>query len=77
MYLTVIAVAQQAAAQQEPAGSSGSDLVAIGASVTKLADGFIFTEGPAVDADGNVYFSDVRTSKTYKWSVDGELTTFR
>ena len=75
--LAVIAMAQQAAAQQESSGSISSNLVATGASVTKLADGFVFTEGPAVDADGNVYFSDVRTSKTYKWSVDGELTTFR
>ena len=76
-YLAAIATAQQATAQQGPAGSVNADLVAVGASVTKLADGFVFTEGPAVDADGNVYFSDVRTSKTYKWSVDGELTTFR
>ncbi len=77
VHLAVIAVAQQATAQQEPAGSTSSELVAAGASVTKLADGFVFTEGPAVDADGSVFFSDVRTSKTYKWSVDGELTTFR
>jgi gluconolactonase len=70
-------MAQQATAQQEPAGSISSDLVAAGASVVKVADGFVFTEGPAVDAYGNVYFSDVRTSKTYKWSIDGEVTTFR
>jgi gluconolactonase len=76
-YLAGIAVAQQVQAQEAAAGSINSDLVAPGASVTKLADGFVFTEGPAVDADGNVYFSDVRTSKTYRWSVFGELSTFR
>jgi gluconolactonase len=76
-YFAAVAMAQQVAAQQEPSDSISNDLVATGASVTKLADGFVFTEGPAVDAEGNVYFSDVRTSKTYKWSVDGELTTFR
>lgn len=53
------------------------DLVAPDATVQKLADGFVFTEGPAVDARGNVYFSDVRSSRTYKWSTDGTLTTFR
>lgn len=74
-YFLAVATAQQASAQQ--AGSTSGNLVAAGASVTKLADGFVFTEGPAVDADGNVYFSDVRTSTTHKWSVDGELTTFR
>jgi gluconolactonase len=52
-------------------------LVASSAIVKKLADGFVFTEGPAVDREGNVYFSDVRTSRTHLWSTDGKLTTFR
>jgi len=69
--------AQNAAAQQATMTGSGGGLVAAGATVMKLADGFVFTEGPAVDAIGNVYFSDVRTSKTYIWSVDEELTVFR
>lgn len=72
-----LVLSQQVTAQQSTAEFEISDLVAAGASVTKLSDGFVFTEGPAVDTDGNVYFSDVRTSKAYKWSVDGELTTFR
>ncbi len=42
-----------------------------------MADGFMFTEGPAVDFEGNVYFSDVRASIIYMWSVDGALSTFR
>ena len=54
-----------------------ADLVAAGATVQKLASGFVFTEGPAVDAAGNVYFSDVRSSTTHKWSTAGKLTTFR
>tara|TARA_R110002049_G_scaffold4601_6_gene32836 strand:+ start:4693 stop:5574 length:882 start_codon:yes stop_codon:yes gene_type:complete len=52
-------------------------LLAPGARVRQLAEGFIFTEGPACDAQGNIFFSDVRDSKTYKWSVEGELSTFR
>ena len=72
-----LVIAQQATAQQSAAELMSSDLIAAGASVTKLSGGFVFTEGPAVDADGNVYFSDVQTSKAYKWSIDGELTTFR
>lgn len=53
------------------------DLVARGAEVQKLAGGFGFTEGPARDEQGNVYFSDVRNSRIHKWSVEGELSTFR
>ena len=52
-------------------------LIAPGAKVSLLAEGFIFTEGPACDSKGNIYFSDVRDSKTYKWSIEGELSTFR
>ncbi len=54
----------------------GSTL-APGARVEKLADGFRFTEGPASDYEGNVYFSDVRQSRIHRWSVDGALSTFR
>lgn len=54
-----------------------SDLVAAGAEVQKLAGDFQFTEGPAVDAEGNIFFSDIPNDKIHKWSVDGELSTFR
>lgn len=52
-------------------------LVAEGAEVKKLADGFKFTEGPAADAEGNVYFSDIPNERIHKWSVDGKLSTVR
>ena len=52
-------------------------LVAPGAEVELLAEGFIFTEGPACDAQGNIFFSDVRDSKTNRWSVDSKLSVFR
>ncbi|MDP7206167.1 MAG: hypothetical protein QGH11_11380, partial [Pirellulaceae bacterium] len=34
-----------------------ADLVAEGATLTKLAGDFRFTEGPAVDRAGNLYFT--------------------
>ncbi|MEQ8788455.1 MAG: SMP-30/gluconolactonase/LRE family protein [Pirellulaceae bacterium] len=58
-------------------GEDASDLLAPGAEVKKLADGFIFTEGPARDAQGNVYFTDIRNNRIHKWSTDGQLSTFR
>jgi gluconolactonase len=51
-------------------------IIAKGAKVEKLAGGFKFTEGPAVDAKGNVYFTDQPNNKIMKWSVDGELSVF-
>ncbi|NOX54559.1 MAG: SMP-30/gluconolactonase/LRE family protein [Planctomycetes bacterium] len=56
---------------------SGQNLIAPGSKVVKLAGGFRFTEGPACDAEGNVYFSDIPTNRTYVWSVDGKLSVFR
>jgi len=66
-----LAMVQPAVAQQT------SELIAPGASVVELADGFVFTEGPAVDPNGDIYFSDVRTSKTYKWTVGEGLSTIQ
>jgi gluconolactonase len=51
-------------------------IVANGADVRKLADGFRFTEGPASDKDGNVYFTDIPNNRIHKWSVGGQLSTF-
>ncbi|QLE02434.1 SMP-30/gluconolactonase/LRE family protein [Galbibacter sp. BG1] len=36
--------------------------------VEKVAGGFKFTEGPAADREGNLYFSDVIASKIYKFN---------
>ncbi len=46
--------------------------------MNKLADGFAFTEGPAADASGDVYFSDIPKSLMYKWSFkENKLTLAR
>ena len=62
-------------------------VVAAGAEVKKLAGGFVFTEGPAADAEGNIFFTDIPNNRIHKWSlpapvvaraqVDGKLSTFR
>jgi gluconolactonase len=51
-------------------------VIAEGAKVRLCADIFKFTEGPAPDADGNVFFTDQPNNKIYKWSVDGKLSIF-
>ncbi len=62
---------------QSSAHAEDAPLVADGAKVERLADGFAFTEGPACDAEGNVFFTDIPAAKIHRWSTDGELTTFR
>jgi gluconolactonase len=34
-------------------------------------------EGPAVDREGNVYFSDIMTQRIMKLGIDGKLSTYR
>ena len=47
-----------------------------GAKLLKLAGDFKFTEGPAVDKAGNIFFTDQPNDRIMKWSIDGKLTTF-
>ena len=65
------------AAAAWPSVGSAADLVAPGAKPVKLAGGFKFTEGPAVAANGDVYFTDIPNNQIHKWSVaDRKLSTF-
>jgi gluconolactonase len=53
-----------------------SQIIASGASLQKLASDFSFTEGPASDSQGNVFFTDQPNDRILKWSTDGKLSTF-
>jgi gluconolactonase len=57
-------------------GQPDNKPVSFASAPQKLADGFKFTEGPACDKEGNVYFTDIPNSRIHKWSVDGKLSTF-
>jgi len=53
-------------------------VVATRAKVEKLTGGFAFTEGPAADPNGDIYFSDIPNNRIHKWAVEaGKLSTFR
>lgn len=43
----------------------------------KLAEGFIFTEGPVWIPEGYLLFSDPNANSIYRWSPDGEVSVFR
>lgn len=40
-----------------------------------VGQGYQFTEGTASDKNGVVYYQDIPTSKTYKFDLNGQLTT--
>ena len=56
--------------------AAADGVIAPGAKLEKLADGFAFTEGPAADAEGNVFFTDQPNDRILKWGIDGKLSTF-
>jgi gluconolactonase len=62
------------AVAQDP--TQESVVIAPGAKVTRLSGGFIFTEGPAADAEGSVYFTDQPNDRIVKWDTAGKLSTF-
>ena len=48
-----------------------------GNSLVTIATGFSFTEGPAADRRGNVFFTDQPNDKIYRWSArTGKVTLF-
>ncbi len=58
------------------ARAADSPVIAPGARLEKLAGDFKFTEGPAADAEGNVFFTDQPNDRILKWGTDGKLSTF-
>lgn len=54
-----------------------ASIVKNGAKLIKIGSGFIFTEGPAVDKAGNVFFTDQPNNTIVKWSANsGQLNIF-
>jgi gluconolactonase len=52
------------------------EVVAKGATPVLVSSEFKFTEGPAVDASGNVYFTDQPNDKILKWSAREGVSVF-
>ncbi len=53
------------------------DLVAKGGQLVSIASGFSFTEGPAVDRRGNVFFTDQPNDRIHRWDArTGQVTLF-
>ena len=70
LFFSVIASGQQN-------GSLDSiKLVKPGAQLVQVAKQFTFTEGPAADKMGNIYFTDQPNDKIWKYDIDGKLSLF-
>ncbi|MES2568489.1 MAG: SMP-30/gluconolactonase/LRE family protein [Verrucomicrobiota bacterium] len=57
------------------AHAAETDLIADGAKVEVLGEGYTFTEGPAVDRDGNVFFTDQPNDRIVRYNAaDGSFS---
>ena len=55
-----------------------SGLIAPDAELKEVKTGFTFTEGPAADSNGDIYFTDIPEQKIYKWTwADGAIELIR
>lgn len=53
-----------------------SEILLAGQSWQLVSEGHKFTEGPAVNSKGEVFFNDIPASKTYKVALDGKVSEF-
>ena len=51
-------------------------IIAPNATLQKISSQFKFTEGPAADKSGAVYFTDQPNDKIWKYDVDGKLSLY-
>jgi gluconolactonase len=53
-----------------------SELLIDGEEWEQVAEGYAFTEGPAVDLAGNLYFTDTMSSKIHRINAEGKAELF-
>lgn len=49
-------------------------ILAPGAKPIRVSGDFAFTEGPAADRDGNIYFTDQPNDRIVRWNLDGTIS---
>jgi gluconolactonase len=72
------ATAPALVAESQPAAApSGAPAANTPSPQVEIATTVAFTEGPAVDRDGAVYFTDIINERIMKLGADGRLSTYR
>ncbi len=74
--LAVLLLSNQLLLAQSNDDIAALNLVQKGASLVQVSKQFTFTEGPAVDKKGNIFFTDQPNDKIWKYSSDGKLSLF-
>lgn len=70
--LVLFGTFSMAAAQDMPL----SQVLVDGEGWQLLSEGHAFTEGPATDKEGNVFFTDIPNNRIHKIALDGQVSVF-
>ncbi len=62
--------------QQSVQLSNAPTVVVAGAQLHLVSNQFSFTEGPAADKEGNIFFTDQPNDKIWKYDIDDKLSLF-
>ena len=73
-YLSFLLLSSTLATAQP--SQSEKEIVAKRAELQQVATDYSFTEGPAVDQKGNVFFTDQPNNRILKWSTDGTVSVY-
>lgn len=77
LVIVLLSCGQSKKEKSQQAKNADSFEIKITSPLEQLATDFKFTEGPAVDKDGNVYFSDIPNSNIWIWTTADTLQLFR
>ena len=73
----IIISCQNEPKSEEKAKEDKKSTIIFTGEVEKLATEFAFTEGPASDSAGNVYFTDIPNNQILIWKTEEKLDTFQ
>ena len=57
-------------------GAQGNNILAPGAELVLIDSSFSFTEGPATDKSGNIFFTDQPNDNIWEYDINGKLSLF-
>ena len=76
LMLLLFLCSNKAIAQNNIPSLDSIKMVAPGAKLKLVSNQFVFAEGPAVDKQGNIYFTDQPNDKIWKYDINGNLSLF-
>lgn len=76
LFILIMASDLKAQTNDIPSQKNASPVIADGATLQLISNQFSFTEGPATDKEGNVFFTDQPNNKIWKYDTNGKLSVF-